>query len=73
MDNVSVQDLSRREQEVLIHFSDGLTYVQIGRRMGISRSTVDTYLRRIRVKTGTTIGAELIRLGMRLRETRKSD
>jgi DNA-binding CsgD family transcriptional regulator len=72
MDNVSVQDLSRREKEVLIHFSDGLTYVQIGRRMGISRSTVDTYLRRIRVKTGATIGAELIRLGMRLRETGKS-
>jgi len=60
--------LSTREREVLLHFSSGLTYAQIGRRMGISPSTVDTYLRRIKQKTGFTVSAELILLGSQLRD-----
>ncbi|MFY1586544.1 response regulator transcription factor [Micromonospora sp. WMMD734] len=64
MRNINEQSLSPREKEVLVHFSDGLTYVQIGRRMSISTRTVDTYLRRIREKTGIKIGADLVRLGM---------
>ncbi len=62
-------NLSDREEEVLIHLSQGLTYLQIGRRMGIAHSTVDTYLRRIRAKTGIRNSAELVRLGVQL-ETR---
>jgi DNA-binding CsgD family transcriptional regulator len=58
--------LSLREEEVLAHLAQGLTYSQIGRRMGITASTVDTYLRRIRAKTGTHSGAELIRLWLRV-------
>ena len=58
--------LSDRESQVLILFADGFTYGQIGRRMGISARTVDTYLRRIRAKTGAVSGAELVRLGLRL-------
>ena len=69
MSNIQGQELSPREQQVLLHFSDGLTYVQISRRLGISSSTVDTYLRRIRAKTGAELGADLVRLGMALRSS----
>lgn len=44
--------LSERELEVLGHLADGHTYAAIARRMGVSTHTVDTYLRRIRGKTG---------------------
>jgi DNA-binding CsgD family transcriptional regulator len=59
-------NLSPREREVLIHFADGLTYRQIARRMGIATNTVDTYLRRIRDKSGAVNGAELVRLAISL-------
>jgi DNA-binding CsgD family transcriptional regulator len=58
--------LSPREREVLIHFAHGLTYRQIARRMGIATNTVDTYLRRIRVKSGAGNSAELVRLAISL-------
>lgn len=58
--------LSAREKEVVVHLSRGLTYSQIGRRLGITARTVDTYLRRVRAKTGATTGADLVRLGLRL-------
>ena len=58
--------LSPREREVLIHLADGLTYRQIGRRMGIATNTVDTYLRRIRDKSGAVNCAELVRLAISL-------
>src|SRR5215211_2678672 len=58
--------LSAREKEVVVHLSRGLTYVQIGRRLGITAWTVDTYLRRVRAKTGAATGADLVRLGLRL-------
>lgn len=64
--------LSPREGEVLRHFSTGFTYAQTANRMGISSHTVDTYLRRIREKTGAGSGAELTRLAVVL-EMRDSD
>jgi DNA-binding CsgD family transcriptional regulator len=53
---------------VLRHFGRGLTYLQIARRMGIACSTVDTYLRRVRVKSGAASSAELVRLAVILEQ-----
>jgi DNA-binding CsgD family transcriptional regulator len=58
--------LSDRERQVLAHYAQGFTYFQIGRRLGITRHTVDTYVRRVRAKTGVTTGAGLVRLGLGL-------
>jgi DNA-binding CsgD family transcriptional regulator len=65
--------LSTREREVLLHFARGLTYRQIARRMGIATNTVDTYLRRIRLKSGAASAAELVRLGMALEDDNEND
>jgi DNA-binding CsgD family transcriptional regulator len=62
----TTSQLSPREREVLEHVSNGLTYGQIAHRMGVSHYTVDTYLHRIRVKTGATSTAQLTRLAMHL-------
>ncbi|CCH32707.1 helix-turn-helix transcriptional regulator [Actinosynnema sp. NPDC047251] len=59
--------LSSREREVLDLYATGLTYLQIARRLGITASTVDTYLRRIREKSGMITGADLVRLALSLR------
>ncbi|WP_322748468.1 MULTISPECIES: helix-turn-helix transcriptional regulator [unclassified Frankia] len=61
--------LSPRERDVLAHFARGFTYSQIGRRLGIADSTVDTYIRRVRAKTGVVNSAELVRLGLKLDST----
>ncbi|WP_239334920.1 response regulator transcription factor [Frankia sp. CiP3] len=58
--------LSSREKDVLAHFARGLTYSQIGRKLGIAVSTVDTYMRRVRAKTGAVNTAELVRLGLQI-------
>jgi DNA-binding CsgD family transcriptional regulator len=58
--------LSAREREVLDHIANGCTYVQTAHRMGIRACTVDTYLRRIRAKSGAVTGAELTRLAVAL-------
>ncbi len=42
--------LSDREQEVLSYVARGFTHSQTAARLGISLSTVDTYIRRIRAK-----------------------
>jgi DNA-binding CsgD family transcriptional regulator len=49
---VNASRLSAREREVLRLLAGGRTYSAIARRMGLSPHTVDTYLRRIRAKTG---------------------
>jgi DNA-binding CsgD family transcriptional regulator len=41
--------------------------------MGIATNTVDTYLRRIRLKSGAGSAAELIRLGMSLEDGNDND
>ncbi|MGW7488997.1 response regulator transcription factor [Streptomyces sp. NPDC054786] len=56
--------LSEREKQVLWHITQGLTHGQIGTRLGISSHTVDTYVKRIRVKLGAGNKAELTRLAL---------
>lgn len=53
--------LSSREEQVLQQIARGLTHGQIAVRLGISRYTVDTYIRRIRAKLGVGNKAELTR------------
>jgi DNA-binding NarL/FixJ family response regulator len=53
--------LSSREEQVLQQIARGLTHGQIAMRLGISRYTVDTYIRRIRAKLGVGNKAELTR------------
>jgi DNA-binding CsgD family transcriptional regulator len=56
--------LTPREREVLSLLVDGETYWNIGRRLGISRHTVDTHLRRLRDKTGTANRTQLVVLAL---------
>jgi DNA-binding CsgD family transcriptional regulator len=58
--------LSGREATVLRFVARGLTHEQIGRRMGISRHTVDTYVKRVRAKLGVGNKAELTRAALAL-------
>ncbi|MGW1180451.1 response regulator transcription factor [Streptomyces drozdowiczii] len=56
--------LSPREREVLDHIARGLTHAQTARRLGISRHTVDTHVKRIRSKCGAGNKADMVRLAM---------
>ncbi|WP_327360165.1 response regulator transcription factor [Streptomyces sp. NBC_01296] len=58
--------LAPREQEALEHIAAGRTYLQTARHMGLSKHTVDAYLRRIRAKLGINTTAELTRLAIAL-------
>ncbi|MFE9559612.1 response regulator transcription factor [Streptomyces sp. NPDC006487] len=58
--------LAPREQEALRHIAAGCTYVQTARSMGLSKHTVDAYLRRIRAKLGINTTAEMTRLAISL-------
>ncbi|RSS82162.1 LuxR family transcriptional regulator [Streptomyces sp. WAC05292] len=58
--------LAPREQETLRHIAAGRTYLQTARHMGLSKHTVDAYLRRIRAKLGVNSTAELTRLAIAL-------
>jgi DNA-binding CsgD family transcriptional regulator len=58
--------LSPREQEALHHIARGLTHAQAARRMGISQTTVDTYIKRIRFKLGPGNKADLTRRAVEL-------
>ncbi|NEW69780.1 response regulator transcription factor [Streptomyces rhizosphaericus] len=56
--------LSDREREVLDRVLEGHTYPSVARALGLSPHTVDTYMRRIRAKTGATHRLQLLRLAM---------
>jgi DNA-binding NarL/FixJ family response regulator len=56
--------LSNREEQVLRQIAHGFTHGQIALRLGISRYTVDTYIKRIRAKLGVGNKAELTRMAM---------
>jgi DNA-binding NarL/FixJ family response regulator len=56
--------LTEREEQVLQQVASGLTHGQIGRRLGISPHTVDTYVKRIRVKLRVGNKAELTRAAL---------
>ncbi|MFE9634640.1 response regulator transcription factor [Streptomyces sp. NPDC006463] len=58
--------LAPREQEALRHIAAGHTYLQTARHMGLSKHTVDAYLRRIRAKLNVHSTAELTRLAITL-------
>lgn len=58
--------LAPREQEALRYISAGCTYLQTARLMGLSKHTVDAYLRRIRAKLGINTTAEMTRLAISL-------
>jgi DNA-binding CsgD family transcriptional regulator len=55
-----------RERQVLSQLPGGATYQVIARRLGISTHTVDTYMRRLRTKTGTTNRTQLAVLAIQL-------
>ncbi|MFB7291723.1 response regulator transcription factor [Actinacidiphila glaucinigra] len=59
-------ELAPRERETLRHIAAGRTYLQTARHMGLSRHTVDAYLRRIRAKLGIHSTAELTRTAIAL-------
>ncbi|MCB5179013.1 response regulator transcription factor [Streptomyces antimicrobicus] len=58
--------LTPREEEVLAHLAKGDTYRMIAYRMGLSPHTVDTYLRRLRSKTGAVNRTQLTHVAFRL-------
>ncbi|WP_327261239.1 helix-turn-helix transcriptional regulator [Streptomyces sp. NBC_01232] len=58
--------LAPREQEALQHIAAGCTYLQTARHMGLSKHTVDAYLRRIRAKLNINTTAEMTRLAISL-------
>jgi two-component system, NarL family, nitrate/nitrite response regulator NarL len=53
--------LSDREREALCYISEGLTQAQTANRMGVSPTTIDTYVKRIRRKLGPGNKADLTR------------
>ncbi|MGW6985269.1 response regulator transcription factor [Streptomyces sp. NPDC054932] len=60
----AVPTLAPREQEALRHIAAGCTYLQTARQMGLSKHTVDAYLRRIRAKLNINSTAEMTRLAI---------
>ncbi|MEU9130128.1 helix-turn-helix transcriptional regulator [Kitasatospora sp. NPDC048540] len=58
--------LSPRELQVLRHIASGHTSRQTSRRLGISPSTVETYLNRLRVKLAAPTRAHLVRAAVQL-------
>ncbi|MEV4352434.1 LuxR C-terminal-related transcriptional regulator, partial [Actinoplanes sp. NPDC049596] len=58
--------LTEREAETLRWVAQGLTHGQAGQRMGLSESTVDTYVKRIRAKLLAGNKAELTRRAIEL-------
>ena len=61
----SLEQLSRREREVLTLTAAGYTATEIAGQVNISPKTVDTYRSRIMHKLGLTRRAELVRLALR--------
>jgi two-component system, NarL family, nitrate/nitrite response regulator NarL len=59
------EPLSRREQEALSYVARGFTHQQTAHRMGVSKSTVDTYITRIRSKLHLGNKAELTMAALR--------
>ncbi|MEV1046907.1 helix-turn-helix transcriptional regulator [Streptomyces sp. NPDC049916] len=59
-----VRGVSVREREVLGHVARGATYREVARRMDLSPHTVDTYIRRIRAKTGARNRMHLLLLAL---------
>jgi two-component system invasion response regulator UvrY len=63
---IQAQNLTRREIEALRYLAEGYTHRQISRRMGLTETTVCTYVKRIRHKLHAGNKAELTRRAMEL-------
>ncbi|MCX4390208.1 response regulator transcription factor [Micromonospora peucetia] len=61
---VGARPLSERERDVLTLVAQGLTHKQIASRLSLSKATVDTYVHRLRQKTGMSNKAGLTRVAM---------
>jgi DNA-binding NarL/FixJ family response regulator len=61
---VEAKLLSPRERQVLRLIAKGYTHEQVARSLTISRHTVDTYVRRVRIKLGLGNKAELATAAM---------
>lgn len=57
-------ELSEREKQVLHCISNGFTHSQTARQLGISQHTVDTYVKRIRMKLKAGNKADLTRAAL---------
>ncbi|MFE3531882.1 response regulator transcription factor [Streptomyces sp. NPDC059144] len=60
----AARTVSGREREVLGHIARGATYREVARRMDVSPHTVDTYIRRIRAKSGARNRMHLLLLAL---------
>jgi DNA-binding NarL/FixJ family response regulator len=60
------ETLSQRERAVLRHVATGYSGVEIGRMLGITPKTVDTYKNRISQKLGFTHRTDYVRFALRL-------
>jgi DNA-binding NarL/FixJ family response regulator len=58
--------LAPREQETMAWIARGFTHAQAAKRMGVSQGTVDTYVKRIRLKLGLGNKADLTRKAIEL-------
>jgi DNA-binding NarL/FixJ family response regulator len=58
--------LSGRERAVLLHVAQGYNGPEIGRKLGITAKTVDTYKQRIEDKLGLQHRAEYVRFALRV-------
>ena len=61
---VSAPALTPREQQVLPLLVGGEPNWHLGRQLGVGRHSVDTHLRRLRDKTGTTNRTQLVALAL---------
>ncbi|WP_370466756.1 response regulator transcription factor [Streptacidiphilus sp. PB12-B1b] len=73
MSTASADTLTPREHEILSELPGGATYNAIARRLGLSKHTVDTYIRRIRLKTGAMNRTEMVVLALELRDSSRSE
>lgn len=61
---LKVLDLTRREQQVLIFLTEGLSNVDIGHQLHLSPRTVEKYVSSLLRKTATSNRAELVRFSL---------
>ncbi|KOU52083.1 hypothetical protein ADK55_17615 [Streptomyces sp. WM4235] len=66
LDAADARVLCDAARRLLAHLAQGDTYRMIARRMGPSPHTVDTYLRRLRSKTGAVNRTRLTHLAFQL-------
>lgn len=60
-------NLSEKEKEIILNFSNGLTTQETGLKMNISPNTVQTHVRVIRAKMGLKTVAGIVGAALRLK------